>query len=248
MIVIIIGMHRSGTSAIAGLLHKNNIIMGEDKNFKPKSNPQNPKGFYENYLFRKINDNILQKNKYDIKSWDTNIPLINHNFIDEFKMKRLINKYIKKYENWGWKDPRNCLTLHIWLSEIDKMNKLKDTRIIYIFRKPEAVTKSMYNRKDTDLKTAFILWKVYNKRALKTINDFGVNSFFFRYEDLCENPVIVSQKLFNFLGLLLDKTSVSKFVDKKLQRSDKLKFLEHVDNDIIKGVEEVENELVSYMK
>ena len=74
MIVIVLGMHRSGTSAIAGILHLNKIIMGSKDNFKPKPLPQNPKGFYENYDFRKINDQILKKVNYNVKSLNYNIP------------------------------------------------------------------------------------------------------------------------------------------------------------------------------
>ena len=37
MIVIVIGMHRSGTSAVAGILHLNGIAMGSEKNFQTKT-------------------------------------------------------------------------------------------------------------------------------------------------------------------------------------------------------------------
>ena len=59
MITIVLGMHRSGTSVVAGILHFNKIIMGTYDTFWPRPLPQNPKGFYENYDFRKINDTIL---------------------------------------------------------------------------------------------------------------------------------------------------------------------------------------------
>ena len=51
MIVIVVGMHRSGTSAVAGILHLHGISMGSEKTFKPKPLPQNPMGFYENFGF-----------------------------------------------------------------------------------------------------------------------------------------------------------------------------------------------------
>ena len=51
MITIILGMHRSGTSTVAGVLHLNKIIMGTYQNFWPRPLTQNPKGFYENYDF-----------------------------------------------------------------------------------------------------------------------------------------------------------------------------------------------------
>ena len=53
MIIIVLGMHRSGTSTVAGVLHMNKIVMGTYENFGHGSLRQNPKGFYENYDFRK---------------------------------------------------------------------------------------------------------------------------------------------------------------------------------------------------
>ena len=76
MITIVLGMHRSGTSVVAGILHFNKITMGTYETFWPRPLPQNPKGFYENYDFRKINDTLLQKSGYNIKHYKTNIPIL----------------------------------------------------------------------------------------------------------------------------------------------------------------------------
>ena len=67
-------MHRSGTSTVAGVLHLNKIIMGTYQNFWPRPLTQNPKGFYENYDFRKINDELLNKEGYDVKTYEPQIP------------------------------------------------------------------------------------------------------------------------------------------------------------------------------
>ena len=56
-------------------LHFNNIIMGTYETFWPRPLPQNPKGFYENYDFRKINDAILIDSGYRVKSYKTIIPI-----------------------------------------------------------------------------------------------------------------------------------------------------------------------------
>ena len=74
MITIILGMHRSGTSTFAGVLHLNKILMGNYKNFWPRPLAQNPKGFYENYDFRKINDQLLEEAGYTVKSYNSFIP------------------------------------------------------------------------------------------------------------------------------------------------------------------------------
>ena len=90
MIVIVVGVHRSGTSAVAGILHLNGIAMGSEKTFKPKPMPQNPRGFYENYDFRKLNDRILKLAGYRVKSFDTLIPQAHTN-------DRMMDKGIERF-------------------------------------------------------------------------------------------------------------------------------------------------------
>ena len=40
---------------------------------------QNPKGFYENFDFRRINDQILNLSGYDVKSYNTEVPSLQTN-------------------------------------------------------------------------------------------------------------------------------------------------------------------------
>src|SRR5688572_30794661 len=58
MQLIVLGMHRSGTSVLAGLLN----IMGAyfaAEGLGIKANPQNPKGFWERRDVRALNDLLL---------------------------------------------------------------------------------------------------------------------------------------------------------------------------------------------
>jgi hypothetical protein len=62
--IIILGMHRSGTSMVAGLLAKMGINMGDDLLGR---SPSNPFGHFEDWDFVNLNDSILSKAK---GSWD----------------------------------------------------------------------------------------------------------------------------------------------------------------------------------
>ena len=88
---MILGMHRSGTSTVAGVLHMNNIAMGTYENFWPRPLSQNPKGFYENFHFRKINDQMLKFSGYDVKSYNPDIPMVEINNKLLSKMKELVD-------------------------------------------------------------------------------------------------------------------------------------------------------------
>ncbi len=219
MIVIVVGMHRSGTSALAGLLHKNHIIMGEEENFVPKPSTENVKGFYENYLFRRMNDSIVERCGYKIKSWDVCVPPISASIIIRHKMRRLLQRYNNMYEKWGWKDPRTCLTLDIWLNELRKLKFINNCKLLYIVREPYAVAKSMSVRKDTTHKNALKLWQVYNEYALRAIDLYNVDTFYLSYEQLCKNPVLLSQYIFEFVEHDFDIDVVNQFIDVELNRS-----------------------------
>ena len=67
--IIIFGMHRSGTSALAGMLHSAGIALGEV--FMPPL-PENPKGFFEDLRIQGVNKKIIRSIG---KDWD-DVPTI----------------------------------------------------------------------------------------------------------------------------------------------------------------------------
>lgn len=145
MIVIVGGMHRSGTSAMAGVLHDNGIIMGEheNKDFYPPPMRENPKGFYENVRFRRLNDAMLKQHNYSVKSFD---PIVPRGIVADIQqrsaMRKLITHYLR-YDHWGWKDPRTSLTINSWLSVLAEMRLIKEVFIINMLRAPIDVADSM---------------------------------------------------------------------------------------------------------
>ncbi len=58
MAVVILGMHRSGTSAVAGFLAKAGFFAGEDADLLAAAE-DNPKGFFERADVNALNDNFL---------------------------------------------------------------------------------------------------------------------------------------------------------------------------------------------
>ena len=219
MIVIVLGMHRSGTSTIAGILHLNNILMGTYQNFWPRPLRQNPKGFYENYDFRKINDMILKKHNYDVKSYNSNIPMVNLNESLTFKMIKLLKKYSKKYSSWGWKDPRTCLTIFKWY-EVMKFLDLKDQlKIVYVSRNASSVARSLNKRNNLEIGKGLALWAEYSKRALDFCETINVPVFYCSFEHLLKSPEKACSPLFKFLNREMDINVLNSFVDKKISKN-----------------------------
>ncbi len=145
--VIILGMHRSGTSMLTRILEKLGLFVG----WRKEENN-------EALFFLKFNDWLL---KQAHATWDNpyNYKLAGEDFKE--LMANLARKYIRsfrrieflgfgkflKYKSlkdldfpWGWKDPRNTFTLDIWLKVFP------NAKIIHIYRNPIDVAKSLRKR------------------------------------------------------------------------------------------------------
>ena len=243
MIVIIIGMHRSGTSALAGLLHNSNLIMGEEKNLIPKPSQENIKGFYENYLFRRINDHIVEKCGYAIKSWDTKVPQMSANFLTRYRMRRILKQYNERYDKWGWKDPRTCLTLGLWLKEIEKLDFSGKCKLLYIMRDPYAVASSMVKRDNTNFENGLKLWLVYNQYALAAIDSFNISTHYLTYENLIKNPIETSQSFSSFLEHPIHENTVNQFIDSKLNRSTSDEYKENLSSELTLKLKSIKEQI-----
>lgn len=184
MIVIVLGMHRSGTSALAGLLHSNGVVMGneEKKDFYPPPMKENPKGFYENVRFRRINDALLKKVGYSVKSFDPIIqpvPVVEKDDPLRDKMVELITEFNENHY-WGWKDPRTNLTIASWVAVMRDM-EIPDSEIkfVYIDRIPGEISVSMINRGNKEKYGGQFkdLAEAYRSRFFDTITTIDTNIF-----------------------------------------------------------------------
>lgn len=216
MIVVVLGMHRSGTSALSGLLHTNGIIMGRDKEFFPPPQIQNPKGFFENRRFREINDNLLRCRNYNVKQFDPNVPTIDTCFTYKPEMIELINDYEDEFENWGFKDPRTCLTLAAWLEVFRFLDLEKKLRIIFLVRPFGQIANSMRvrNNKEREEGQFIDLSYSYYGKALSACNGYErMSVMFISFRELLKKTDETCLKLEDFLGVELRDTS---FVDPKI--------------------------------
>ena len=218
MITIILGMHRSGTSVVAGILHFNKVIMGTYETFWPRPLPQNPKGIYENYDFRKINDAILFSSGYNVKDYKPNVPV--PKIIERSKMIKTIQKYESNFKNWGWKDPRTCLTISNWMLIFEEMELLEKLKIIFVLRSPLAVARSLKKRNTLPLKDGISLWETYNRRAINFCESNNIPTIYLSFEEILKKPVKQCKKLFKFLSLPFDKSVIKDFVDKDISTND----------------------------
>ena len=146
----ITGAHRSGTSMVARLLHACRLDLGPESDLMPPAQ-DNPDGFWENLRFVAMNDELLNELG---GAWD--LPPRSARFAEKrFDALRgragLLVSAFSRSTTWGWKDPRNSLTLPFWRTVVPKL------RTIIVVRNPLEVAYSLQKRNGVSLHLALSL-------------------------------------------------------------------------------------------
>ncbi len=222
MIILVLGMHRSGTSALAGMLHDNGVVMGRHGEFHPPPMKENPKGFFENRRFRAINDMILRGYNYQVKSFGVNVPNVHAvHGVGRYEMKELIVGYQDEFEHWGWKDPRTCLTLFAWLDILGELDLIRNLKVLHIFRSYDEVSLSMRTRGNKEKFPHHFeqLAGVYHSTAIRQLAAFNnkVQVLAIHFNDLINDPDEAAGHINGFLGKpLVTNTS---FIDPAIPKN-----------------------------
>lgn len=210
--VVVIGMHRSGTTLLTSLLEDMNVHMGYIKGHDTE----------ESLPFQCLNDALFN---FAHAHWDHPSP-----FTDEMQryesiflavLKDCLASWVFKFhdrnfgnrlnmvndEPWGWKDPRNTYTLPLWIK------LFPNARVIHIFRNGIDVSNSLKVRNyklpvadDLSLRTLNLegglqLWKEYIDTALSNLSQISKDSqMSICYEILNQHPMNELKQLADFIA------------------------------------------------
>lgn len=234
---IVIGAHRSGTSLVARTLERMGLFLGRAKDENAEAT-----------FFIRLNDWILRQVG---GAWDN--PAAIERLLLQPDVRRLTSEYLaasivaprsihywglrrflrlrrsgREVGPWGWKDPRNSLTLPLWLDVVGT------ARVIHVRRHGVDVAASLWRRAESrlnlasgrhqtrlhlgygirgkrhgfvdsvrclDLEGAFSLWEQYECAAQRHLRDPRVTGISIAYEDLLLNPRGSMQALAAFCAL-----------------------------------------------
>ncbi len=239
--VIIVGMHRSGTTMVTKMLENLGLFVGDQKEVNNEA-----------LFFWNINNWI-----FDIALCRADLPynfrylnprtkeiLVNdlQHFISSPKKKKFLgNKYnhfksIKELDfPWGWKDPKNSFTIDLW-KEI-----FPDAKVLHIYRNPidsissfierDLVMKNRYtlnwkkklkrdflishnyhtNFRLYSLEEGYNLWEEYVSRCVELEKSFP-DMKHVRYEDFLANPASQLEEIARFCGLQFSPSDIKEQV------------------------------------
>lgn len=226
--VIVIGMHRSGTTILSDILRLLGIEMGRNHGILDR----------ESLFFQTLNKSIFQSLHGE---WDTPAPVgvlkagtaLTHtiaviisricnsrlSFL-HFGVRRLFQNRIS--QRWGWKDPRNTFTLPVWL------DIFPDAKVIFIYRNGVDVAHSLVRRsfvnfslRTTSMEGALSLWEEYNREAMEVTRQLDEKQLVtISYEELIRATEKTMEQLSAFLEIPIDDSTAKSIL--RIIREDRM--------------------------
>lgn len=192
--LLVIGMHRSGTSAVAGALGRLGFAVPvEEDRWEPS--PDNP-DHWESRALALYSDLLLERMG---GTWDRPpvLPLGVEIFKDlDGDLGDPSLPASRAFPEPGavlWKDPRTCLLLPYWRTHLPG-----PLAAVFIWRQPLAVARSLRARDRMHLADGVALWERYNRCAIEGL--LGVDTFVIRYEEVVEDPTEQLGAIANWLA------------------------------------------------
>jgi hypothetical protein len=229
------GFGRSGTSLLNGLLYHSGYFAG---NHLHPARETNPKGFYEEIIINRINEQILEP--YDYSKHHSDYPLFDKAFSpynprrghrwltcinpgtqissQDEHIKSLIKNIVAQPRPFAYKDPRFNYTLPVWLEFLPE-----DTRFLCIFRDPAIVISSVIKECKTveylsefyiDEEICFKIWYNSYRHFLDSMTkEIKAKTLFISYEGLIRNQNL--DKISRFLNADINNN----FIEPALNRT-----------------------------
>jgi len=180
--VFVLGMHRSGTSAVTRLVNMLGIPTALEDDLVP-AKWDNPTGYWESSSLVDFNMRILTTvgSETGCPVWfepgwehDPRLIPLRHKAAEAFRR-------VFPAAPWVWKDPRNCLTFSFWVAALEVRPV-----VVLVHRNPLEIAASLRARNGEETIYSLALWERYLRQALGALSDLPVLAT--SYEQLLADP------------------------------------------------------------
>ena len=227
-LIVVIGMHRSGTSAITKSLECAGVDLG-NKLMPPGPN-ENDLGFFEDIDIVQFNENLLKecgKNWYDtqkIDYFDTERLIRNGYLLQGIELLR--NK-IHASNYFGFKDPRTAALLPFW----EQIFATFEFEVFFLLatRNPLSIVRSLQQRNEFEPEQGYYLWINYILQSLsflKNKNFISVN-----YDKLLADPHTQVMRIASLIGNNIDYNLLEQYCKQFLRTN--LRHWAYNENDLM---------------
>ena len=210
--VVVLGMHRCGTSVLARAL----IALGVDFGGSfVDAEPDNPKGFFEDKDINSLNVSLLRAMScqwYTLLLPAHGLTATDTQFGEQARA--LLKSKFAERRLWGLKEPRITRLLPFWKAAIADIN----AKACYVLanRNPLSVADSLANRDDIPQAHALALWALHQIDGLAAIIENG--GIVVDYDLMMNQPATEMSRLAQFLGQSIDVNRGRSFEEDFLQQ------------------------------
>jgi hypothetical protein len=219
-LIIVLGMHRSGTSVVARSLQVMGVNLGD--RLIPPLEGENDKGFWEDLDLNSLNVEMLNAINSD---WHFLTPI---QPVDVDTLRRggyllraveLLRKKISNFQIFGFKDPRVAKLLPFWKEAFAESGL--DVGYVLAIRHPISVSKSLMKRNGFDVEKSYFLWLEHVLGSLT--GTVGEKRVLVDYDLLMQYPMLGLTRIAEILQLKIDPTELrifeTEFLDQNLRHT-----------------------------
>lgn len=248
--ILVLGMHRSGTSALMRICNLLGVSIGN--NLLPPRH-DNETGFWEHAEMVDIHDALL---KTLGSGWDDIRPLPENWLqlpeVQPFKeqLKQVITRDFEGQSLWGIKDPRLALLAPLWVEILEEMG-IEPLFLIPV-RYPYDIAGSLHKRDSFPLQKGLLLWLDYLLAAEKASR--AKRRVFVSYEGLLTNWRDAMATVTDSLGITwpvtLEKaeSSIQDFINPGLQHHKQASLLQGEFSHIESWVKQAQEAVQSFLQ
>ena len=205
-LILCLGMHRSGTSVIAGCLPSLGASLGDRAQWGGPDNPN----FNEDTNFLHLDDEILRRLRM---RWDTLGPIDpavwSSPLLDDLRLlvaPSLLKRRLTRWPVFAVKEPRLCRLLPFWRPLLAGI----DVAIVHVIRHPSAVAASLHHRNGIALPAALDLWADHVEAQFRDV-DPAWKTVTMDYDGFLAGPGTSMKHIADALGLKLDLRTAKAF-------------------------------------
>ena len=195
--VLVLGMHRSGTSVVTNLLAELGCDLGGPT---IEGQPDNPRGYWEHCDVTGIHEELLRATG---RAWSDPWPIADDDFrgaaaeLARGRLEEVLRRDMLPHPLWVVKDPRLCRLTRLWQDLVDSLGF--EVRVAHTVRAPSAVAQSLLARDGIPPWKSHLLWlrhyleaELFSRRFPRTV---------VQMEDLERRPEAELGRLCGALGL-----------------------------------------------
>ena len=156
---MVLGMHRSGTSALTRLLNLHGAALGGDV---VPADETNIVGYWENRRFMQLNNDILKalgSTWHDVRPLPSGWQTADAVRKCQNRIEQEVEHQFNKLPLWALKDPRTCRLMPLWMGVFEKLSV--DTSYVLIGRHPYEVAASIERRNGLPREKCLLLWLIH---------------------------------------------------------------------------------------